>query len=436
MTNPSNTSFDYAGQRYTFVATLYTHTEDEDYEVSLDNDLVQYFEYQNALNRLMLEGSIVYVDRYGKVDSFLDKQFAHCQIIFNEVEQKFDGNITIEKQSDTFKFIHQFIVNNIEVLKRNGTEITYKIHLVSSNWYKLAATVDYTNYQQEPMTTFDILKACLAANDLLINKDMFELVTSEVKLNYITNGNDNLFSIFDYLMHKQYYYKTKDQNLKFLVYAENKDWFQPFDISNKNTATGNYSLLLSFFKSNIEGLAQPEPVDIRSVTKYSTVNTLESLFNYEMTDYSYANNVFEDASISSTSIVNYNNTHVVEDDYPGKFKKWFETTLDFKHKGTYWNNECAPYHSAVDALFGDNAIMIHSKGEILRKPGAFVTLTLDRSIESAENDTPEKLKEFKRRYRVFEGSWIVGKVRHIINLQAKTYKQNLVLFRNYTNPVK
>jgi hypothetical protein len=48
------------------------------------------------------------------------------------------------------------------------------------------------------------------------------MVKSVVSLNYITQLNDNLFTVLKYLFHKLYYnFDKKDDSMKFVVY----DWF-------------------------------------------------------------------------------------------------------------------------------------------------------------------------------------------------------------------
>jgi hypothetical protein len=62
----------------------------------------------------------------------------------------------------------------------------------------------------------------------------------------------------------------------------------------------------------------------------------------------------------------------------------------------------------------DNAIVINTTGMISRKPGTYITLNVDRNINSLENDSPEKLKELKEKYKSLEGLYAIAKVRHII----------------------
>jgi len=81
---------------------------------------------------------------------------------------------------------------------------------------------------------------------------MFDMVATDVKLNYATQANDNLFTATEYLMDKLYFYGDKDSALKFLYYDWKDDVYSIFDLQNKNTLKDTSTTVLSFFKSNAE----------------------------------------------------------------------------------------------------------------------------------------------------------------------------------------
>ena len=78
--------------------------------------------------------------------------------------------------------------------------ISYKMTLVSCNWFNCTATLTYSNYDKPPETTVELIKKMLTLNELNIDADTFGKVKSEVKLNFITNGNDNTFTTIKYLL--------------------------------------------------------------------------------------------------------------------------------------------------------------------------------------------------------------------------------------------
>ena len=125
-----------------------------------------------------------------------------------------------------------FIVDNIEILQRDSTRIKYRLNLVSSNIYKCLSNIDYSNYSLGSQSCLDIIKNCAIQKDLGIDKDTFDAVKTEVKLDYITNGNDNFMSIVKYMFGKMYYYGTADDSMKFIFYDELRQKYRLFDMKN------------------------------------------------------------------------------------------------------------------------------------------------------------------------------------------------------------
>jgi len=123
-------------------------------------------------------------------------------------------------------------VNGIEIRERKGTEITYRLTLVSQNMINCLGNVKYSNYDREPEEIFDIVKGIVKSNDLTIHKETFEAIKSDVKLSYATNDNDNVLTAVRYLLHKLYYYQSKILSMKFIVYNETKNRYQLFDLAN------------------------------------------------------------------------------------------------------------------------------------------------------------------------------------------------------------
>lgn len=143
----SSNNYKYAGKTYYFAINICSDLAEKDtrYEDFL-NENIQMFEYENTLNSLFLTASLIYVDKYGSIDKYINRQFVYCQVDHIEYEVISDGDINMQRLSDTNRFHHRFFVTSIEILNRNMTEITYKLKMVSVNWLNCAAYVQYTNY--------------------------------------------------------------------------------------------------------------------------------------------------------------------------------------------------------------------------------------------------------------------------------------------------
>jgi hypothetical protein len=273
-------------------------------------------------------------------------------------------------------------------------------------------------------------------NELKTDKDTFDNSQCPVKINYITNGNDNTLTTVKYLLSKLYYYETKDEGLKCIVYDEQKDNYKLFNIQSSMTKESVSTIMLSLFKSQAENTITEEPNELNAVSKCPKINTYESELNLKFFDFNYNENKFLDKSIESKSIIDFKNKFFESDKYRPKYE--FFKEKDFSRNASYWNNDFDAYHAAVKTLTEDNAIVINTTGEITRKPGNFICVAVDRTANNITNDSPEDLKELKERYKSLEGVYIIAKVRHIITPgqvqgDKQRYRQNLVVMRNFVN---
>lgn len=428
----SNLTFKYGNKKYCFTAELFTLIAGEKQtNYVLNNENILSFEYTNALNQLVMDGTLTYLDKYGVIDKYIEKQFAYCQINFNLVDEKYDNQIVVEKLSEDEKFVHTFYMTGIQVLDRKHSEITYKIDLVSVNWFKCISNLSFSNYSSEPQQIFDVIKSMLTLNQLNIDQESFDKVKSSVKINYVTNGNDNTFTTVKYLLDKMYYYNEKDKELKFLLYNEHTDKFQLFDLIDKKLATGMYITVVSFFKSTSEEITQPEQNQLATVVSLPKTDTMQSLFKYNVFDFSYDYNRVDKSQIEPKTIVNVLNSRFIDSTYDKKYEDWFDTTLKFERSGSYWNNDFSLYGDCFEILNKDNALVINTAAEILRQPGSFMNISVDRSVSYAESEDPTKFEEVKNKYKNYEGAWFIAKVRHLVSPAAQTYRQNVVLFRNF-----
>lgn len=433
MKDLTNNTFTYAGKKYTLVVMfmLSNSSKKDDIEnIPLDNTLIKKIKISNQFNQLCLKAEIEYQDNYGHIDKVLDKQFSYCSISLVRHNQKVDGKITVDKTSKTDVFQHIFLVENVKIASRQGHTIDYKIDLISMNWINCIENVTYSNYDKPPMEIFDIIKACFAQKELMIDKTTFDEIKSNVNLNYITNGNDNVFTVVKYLLNKLYYYNTKTDSIKTILYNETTDKYQLFDFKNMKRTNGNYPITLSMFKSQNEQIVEEQQNQLATVVEMPNSEYIRSVFDYEMSNYSFEENTFSSSLITGKSLVNYINAHADATDYYDRYNTIWKDHTGLT-RGSYWNNEVDMYGYGLDALMKLNSLVINTSGEILRKPGSLVAISLDRSLNTVTEADRDNLEETKNKYLAFEGLWIVNKVLHILEPQKQIYRQNLTLSRNF-----
>lgn len=438
MADYASNSFMYNGTRYTFLATLYNLIDGKrEKSCALDIMALDKFEYTNEFNDLLLHGSILYTDKHGLVDQFIEEQFAYCEISIVENEEEVDGGVTITRLSDTNKLEHIFLVDSIEILSRDKSIVQYKINLISSKWFNCAANIVYSNYSKGPQEIFTILRACMQMVSLVPDPQSFEKVKSDVTLAYITSGDDCLLSVFQYLMRRLYYLEQRDNSMKFLVYNEQSDSYQLFDAKSSSSNTGQFEMIVSFFKTSTEHMAQSEPINFGVVTKVSKSKFLPSIFSQDVHSFDYDTNEFIENYYGDTANASYLTNKFDMPKTKPKFGEMVQMeNMSFLHRASSWSNPLDTYHDFQQGLFEGNALVVNAVGELTRKPGAIVTIAIDRSTKDLNGDRTEDLEKLKNRYKTFEGPWIASKVRHIVEPNKGpegngSYRQNVVLFRNF-----
>lgn len=432
----SNNTFTYNGQAYFFQATIFTRTEKYFSMHGLDSDECIQFEYYNQINSLAIPAILTYEDRYGLIDKYLEKPYVLCSITFGTVETEIkDGVINYKTLSDEALLNMDFLVSKIEIVKRQGKKVIYKIHMISQNWMNLVSNITYSNYGKKPEQIFKIIKNILKLAELDVDDKTFDDVKSDVKLSYITNGNDTPVTCIKYLLSKMMYYKQHDDVWKFIYYDEQVKKYKLFDINKISTSNGNRSMVVSLFNSTTEQLFQIEPLDLNTTNSFSNSDVFTAGFTHKITDYDYQHNVFVSRKLKNEDIVDLRNKTYIDFSPPyfQKYEKLYDTKLDFSRKVNYWNDDLlmSQYNNLTRTFCENNGLIIECAGEITRKPSDFVNIDLDRKIEGITKEDPEEEDDIKHRYAGFEGAWLTSKVHHFVNIRDSSYRARVFLFRNY-----
>lgn len=450
----NNSTFTYDGVKYTFsiIITSYNKRNNIEDVDALDNNFVQKFEYVNTINNLCLEGSIEYIDNYGIIEKLIERPLVFVEVQFIQMTTKSDNEIVIENYDKKEYFRHKFFITSLKILDRKAKSITYKLNLMSANWFNCIKNIDFSNLHIKNDKNINnkdiiyIIQSMLRQREL--NTDIngsFKNIRSGVLLDYVSNGNDTAFSSINYLLDKMFYYQTKDSSIKFLVYDETNDMYKIISLDKEDSFLGNRLIQLSFFNSNIEGMSNSEGANLNTVTKFPRQQHFINDFNKTMFDYDFNTNSFLNRDLSKKQILNYKNTTVDSKSYQQKFD-YFDHEKLFQ-RGSYWNNDYCIYNNIVKTLIEDTSLVMNTGGMINLKPGYTVSLTIDRDIKYARDDSPEAIKEIMEKYQSFDGLWIVIKTRHMICPGKVTsdennssdeesesnayYKQNIVMMRNF-----
>ena len=345
-----------------------------------------------------------------------------------------DGSIVDNQIDEENAFYHMFIIDSMKIVNRENSQIKYEISLVSCNWYNCISNIHFSDNDKYPESVFDILKACMLEANLKVN-DTFKDVKTDVKMNYISQANDNLFKIFNHLMDKLYFFSKKDDKLKFLVYCQHSGEYGLLDIADKNTFMGMTTTVLSFFKSNAEHLVQENESNIGSYSNGKMKRDLYmTMFNKSICEYDFQkNDLVIDDSANEKALVNFMNEHVAYDDYQLKYHELaLDKALTYVKNASYWNDPLDVYFNMIESMYSTGSLTLNTSGEILRQCGFAVTLVIDRDINALTDDSSQNMEDLKTKYIGFEGTWIALKVVNVICPSRNMFRQKIALFRNYT----
>ena len=255
---PSN-EYKYGGLRYNLLAKLYIEGAREETETGLNTEKILKFEYVNRLNELCLTGTLEYVDDVGRVQNFMNFQYVILDVQHAVMEEEYDGpDIATCKTIPEASFRHEFVVDRFEITDRDENRVTYRLSLVSRNWFACAKTIDYSTYAGPKKPILEILRTCMADQGyagLNVSQASFDEAQVPVEIDYVTNGNDNLFTVKDYLLKRTFYLGQRDSSVKFVWYNDLANLYGIFDLARPYAlADGCGHILLSMGKSSFENV--------------------------------------------------------------------------------------------------------------------------------------------------------------------------------------
>lgn len=362
-----SSQYKYSGYRYNFTGSMYIMESPETTHFALNPTNVHEFSYVNRLGDLCLTAELVYTDDTGMLINFIHSQYVIFEVAHTVLDEKFDGGIAVQIPRAADSFSHSFLVTNIGIEDRDKTSIRYRISMVSVNWFDCIKTIDYTNYRKEPVQLFDILKACMQSAGLKIDGKSFDSVKSAVNLNYITNGNDNVFTISKYLLNKLCYYDDKDNSMKFIRFNDLTGKYGLFDINcpHGEKAKGN-RILVSMDKSSFEQMTAQEQTQFASVVQFPKTSVFKSLFNRKIASYDFSTNEFATSSIATDTLANLYNAHGETESTNKKMHGIYSNNKMYEFRSALWHSTTDIYQEQLQNMFDNNALIVNTVGASTR----------------------------------------------------------------------
>lgn len=435
----SSTFRDAAGQQYQL---LMSFTPSRGNTVMLDIAQLKQLDYQTSLNDLVVRGSFIYTDAGGMLDNALYEPGGLLKIVFSRMDTEFDGDLAVVSEFEGGELNADFLVESAGILERQNEVITYKMQFTSINMIDCLKTLDYSNYDKGPEPVLDILKNLASGcAGMAVDEESFGSVKQQPAVNYITNGNDNLFTASKFLLDKLYYGFPRAESMVFVFWNELLKKLQLFDAASRKSITGQTGIAISMFAAQAESMAGGVQNELGTVTKFPTSAVLGVGYKRQIASYDYSKNKFEYDNIKPEHAYQYMNERFSEDkDLYGRYRNAFLKEPDmYTVRGSYWNNDFHFYGTFVDAFLNSGALMVKTIGNITRLPGSIVGISIDRGQEELMEESPQMYEDILRRYKGLEGAWIVAKTHHYIQPNAgksERYRQTLTLVRNFNYPVE
>lgn len=431
------------GRKYTFYIEFYnvvtTYIANANIPIQLEN--IEEIEFSNEFNSLYLTGSVIYNDPVGALDRLLNHPYTFCKLFLAENEVKSDNDIKSEKFKEGTIIEHTFYISNIEILEREAENVKYKLNLISDFSFNCLLNVNYSNYNnEEPESILEIFKKCLLQCNLPVDTEKsFTEIQTDVKIKYITNGNDNLLTIMKFLFNKLYYYFDIDDSLKFVYYDYLNKIIKLIDIKDINKFELTSPVILSMFKGTSESMLNGgTETNFATVTKFPTIDVVKNTFLTHLVDYNFDENIIEYVDFGPALINKYlNKTNAPNDSYVQRFSEAslaYNENFDLVKNGSYWANDVNIYNNSINSILNNNSLILNVDADINRQVGNAIMVSIDRSLGYSSVEQMEDVKDqenLKKRYKSFEGLWVISKNRFIISPSRGLFRQNIVLVRNY-----
>lgn len=451
------TEFKYDGKIFQLVVSIGTAEdillpvdfEDHKKYQMLANENLEMLEFTNELNQLCMTGSLIYKDVEGYVTDFINRTNTTVIVDLRRILTQADGDISIKNTDDANKFYHEFLVNNIEILDRDGGIITYKLYMISINFNALVKTLHYSNYNKDPEKITDMLKSLLKrAAEGFGEQPLYKIgkqfeedeCTSNVKMHYTTNGNDNMLTIAKFLLSKMFYFQLKssesrDESIKFLYYDQYENAYNMFDLAKIDlTKASNDKIILSMFKTTEEHLTYESDNQIATVISFPHSRYKKLVFGTHTYDYQLLHNTIIQEYVTQKTLTDYhdktdsqNTTEVESQTKPKEDPK----NPDYTNQQPYWNNSYTIYQTMVESLLTSNSLVIDTGPNVRRMPSNSIFISIPPDKSNVTTDSQKDYESVAGRYGQMQGLWIIGKVRNIIQPAKSVYRQNLVLFKNF-----
>jgi len=429
MANPAGL-IEYNGYKYVLSVSIFNVSPSKPFNditaddtVSLKPSMIETIEIPHEITNPLLSGHLVYIDdEDALMKQFIQSQCTYLLINFGKTEKPSD-NLDVSVLDTSFS--HTYLVDNIEIIAKKGTSIYYKITFVSELWWKFIRCPKYsTNNTIKPISK--ILTGLFKRAGLTLTNNV---ESTNTQINYLTAVNDNLFTSMNYLLTKMY---QNELGQHFIIYDHmanaynlwryNNDYIMS-QLNNRSKDTPVDFIYVTQSGGLLNELLQPDDVRISLINTQPRTKIIKSLFNSRGYEYDYATDTTSSNTVESTSKATIIQT-LKTIDYESKIfpisSSIMSTYSESPDAGNYYREESTwtrdiinQYRDALNILLDNNVLLVDTMGDIKRKPGDMIMLSIDSSDQTSIS--------------TLEGPWLILRVRHVIT--PTSYRNVLTLGR-------
>ena len=436
------------------------------FSIVIDSNMVVCFSYTNELNYLCLTGYLDVLDPLQEIGKLYSKPFCHLQVRFEK--QLLTPAARDQDYASTeppIIFQHTFIITNIEIKERKNNIISYRLHLISTMWYRLIGKVLYSSWDKfdsdgnlladgsKTPTPYSMIRDMLTVgfesfniqpkinldNDFIDSKSFNTAIekcpASPIKF---ASCQNTLMESINYLMNSQLQFNVKTANdfkLNFLMFDDLNQKYKVILLEDEQTFTETEDLIgfISDKGGMAEKLIYQGKIQMGSVVKKSALDMYESFFNRINWFFTKKNpDAFSTGDSSDESEFRLNELMkffkpedfgmtmdeitkmLINSDVNPKFNKefqsHFETAFPQNEKNLNYDRLFTNvavqglYKEQFDNFVNQDSLVINISGRIARQPGQLFVLMSDTTTINMD---PEK-KSSSNKNEVDKNSNILG----------------------------
>lgn len=401
-------------------------TTEETVTIPMDN--IVKLELINSFSDPILNG---YMEIMDGVESYMDRFVGSNGnfILIGLNKQESNSSMSNGVPEIEWQYQHLFVIDTLDVLSRNGSQVDYGIRFKSINWFNFVNSQPYSTFKQ-PMEPYisETLKQLYKNNGLTtgLKWDDFSSVEQN-RRHYITHAGQTLMNSNKQLL--KYINSITDIQTSGLIDVVYDHVTDEYDIWTSKSVTDGMdssapstnSIKLTLSQNALSTLVESMPTKIFLKNYTGQTDTISKLRDWTNWEYDYKGNTFSRTEITQKQMIESlgNTTNTDYTNSLPSFDDFIPPSMENQHRNysyerSQWNINNT-HERMLSTLVENNVLTLNTVGEFNRKVGESIYFNIDM-----DTNTPSPLQ-----YLI--GWWTCLRVRHIFTQDG--YSNNVMLGR-------